>query len=253
MIRIFVGNIGSGKSLSAIRVMKLRNQHTFCNQGLKFDKAHRMKVTDIVEQVIDEPEEGSKAKAKTRLEVNWKFWVEQTTKYKHYDIFLDEIASFMGARNSMTGFSKKAMEWIAQIRKILGESELNDIILVSQKLDGIDITIRDFAHEITHCQKFYTIDGQLHPASNRNVHDALHIPTKVWSGESGKRKLVEKMIPKVTIVQWHFEGEYAVNDFFAFRFQRKKTYSKKTWFCGNPFIQYYDSYEILDFAPTTYL
>lgn len=238
----------SGKSLSAIRVMKLRNQITFVNQNIKLPKAKRLQVKDIVNEEILEPE-SPKSKPKTQLTVNWQFWKEQLDKYGGFDIFLDEVAQFASARSAMSNHNKKVMEWIAQIRKILGASELHDIILVTQKLDGIDITIRDFAHEVTHCQKFYTIGGFLIPATNQNVHLAQTMPTKVWD----KGKLVTKMLPKVTIVQYKFSGEYAVNDYFEFRFQKKKTYSSKSFFVGNPYMQYYDSYEILDFTPNTYL
>jgi hypothetical protein len=251
MIRIFCGGLGSGKSLSAIRVMKLRNQHTFVNQNIKLPKCHRLQITDIVKETEIPIPEGSKKKtADKKLEVNWEYWAEQREKYKDegFDIFFDEIGQFLGSRNSMSGFGKKAMQWVAQVRKILGASELHDVIMVNQKLDGIDVDLRDYALEVTHCTKHYVINGKAVPATNKVVRYADKIPTKVWSGG----KLVTKMIPKVIILQHVFEGEYAVNDYFHFRFQGKKTYSKKTFFVGNEYMQFYDSFEMIDFSPTTY-
>ena len=60
------------------------------------------------------------------------------------------------------------------------------------------------------------------------------------------RSRIEK-INAVWIIQYHFKGRGAVKKYQYFRDSGAKTYPKKSCFLGNPYFQYYDSYELIDF------
>lgn len=43
--------------------------------------------------------------------------------------------------------------WLSQIRKVFGEQERDNLYLVTQKINRLDVALRDLAHWIIECEK----------------------------------------------------------------------------------------------------
>jgi len=97
--------------------------------------------------------------------------------------------------------------WIAQIRKVLSQSETSHLYLISQKINRIDVSLRDLANWIIECQKV-------------------------------------KVGNKIIIIRRYYEGIEAYQN----RIQKRMTY-----FIGNDYFKYYDSYALVDFGEDAYL
>lgn len=234
MIIAIIGNVGSGKSLSAVKKILESKYPSFCNFQLHNNKAIRIKRADIVEN----------------KKVNWKFWNEARKKYKNYHIILDEIHNIVNARRSMTINNVLMGEWMSQIRKVLGNKENTNIIFLSQRIKKVDSAFRDLLHEIIYCEKIEMkeinylkdkITGEIKQVICKKL-----IPTIVVE----ENQLITKHLPETWIVQHHFFGENCLEKYHAFR-EGQKTYDYRKGFIGNNFFKFFDSYEI--FGETAYL
>jgi len=97
--------------------------------------------------------------------------------------------------------------WLAQIRKVLSQSENSHLYLITQKIGRIDVALRDLAHWIIDCQKV--------------MHEG-----------------------KVVIIRRYYQGIEA---------WERQMVSKTTYFVGNKYFEYYDSYELVNFGESAYL
>ncbi len=230
MIVAFVGNVGGGKTVSAVKRIVESKYMSFVNFDTKAHNVVRLKKEHIVkETVIGHTKVGKEI---IKREVNWKFWNDALKKYKEYHLFLDEIHNIAHSRRSMTNWNTLMSIWISQIRKILGNLERTHIYLVSQRIDRIDVAFRDLLNCIIHCEKFQTVDN---------------IRTVVF--ENGKR--IIKSLPVTWILQYYFTGNQCIEDYSYFLYRGLKKYKHATGYIANPYFQYYDSYEL--FGETAYL
>ena len=147
LIIAILGDVGSGKTLSAVKLMKERGNFTFTNIETKLKNTQRILRENIIK------------KDKNSVAVNWDFWQEQVDKYKGFDIVLDEIHNIAHSRRAMSKENTLLTIWLSQIRKILGESKRCHIILISQRIMRIDTAFRDMLDTIIFCEKVPTSRG----------------------------------------------------------------------------------------------
>lgn len=230
MIKAILGNIGSGKSVYATKLVRESKYHCFVNFNIKSPNATRLRKEHIVlrEQV------GETARGKPIYEdkVNWDYWNEQLDEHENYHLFLDEIHNLIHSRRSTSKWNTLATMWISQIRKILGDKEDTHIYMISQRLPRIDVAFRDLIHVIIACEKF---------ATEKTYRTAV-----ISNG-----KIVYKRLPLIMIVQYHFLGDNCREKYYMWMSTRKRTYSFKTFFVANQYLKFYDSYEI--FGETSYV
>lgn len=196
MIYAILGDVGSGKSLSAIRTMIRRNRVSFTNFGSKIPSMVRLKKYDIIKE--DENE------------VNWKFWNDAKDKFKTFDIYIDEIHNVFHSRRAMSKMNVAGTKWIAQIRKVFGDSRYSNIYLISQRIERIDKAWRDLLQGVIHCMKIEKGDD-------------------------------------VYVMQYHFLSDLkmtAVGKYDRWR-MGYKAYNFRTCFKANPYFEMYDSYEVI--------
>ena len=213
MIIAVIGDVGSTKSLTTIRNIKLNPKKiAFVNFETKgLPNCIRLKKSDIVEKYVDENSRKEKSK------VNWDFWENAMEKFKEFDIYLDEIGLLFSHRTSLSSFSVEGLKWISQIRKILGKSETSNIFLVSQSISHLDVGFRRLLHAIIYVEK--TIR-----------------PPKADG------------IKYVISTQYYFlsrKSFSALERFEAFRQGGVKSYNFKKRFVCNPYFNYYDSYKLV--------
>ena len=144
MIIIFLGGVGSGKTLSAVREIRRRNQFALTNFKLKNIKEyHRLKYENII----------IPAEKKSDYSVNWKFWEKVRKSHKYFSIYLDEIHNIMDARASTSVDNRILSRWLSQIRKMTSDNEYNNLVAISQKIRRIDVNLRELAHLFVECRK----------------------------------------------------------------------------------------------------
>ena len=223
MIIILVGGIGSGKTLSVVKEIVSRKQKTFTNFDLYGMPYERLKYEHIFKQEVDGK--------KKIMKLNFDFWKKQTEK-GGFDIYLDEFHNIMNSRRAMSKRNVILSDFLSQIRKVLGQSEVNNLYLITQKIKRIDVNSRDLAHWVIECDK-------------HQFNDVL-IPTKVI--EDGKE--VIKRLPMTVIYKRMFSSPESYNAFNEFG---SNTCLSTTRFIANWYYKYFNSYELIDFGSEDYI
>ena len=164
MIIIFTGGIGSGKTLSAVRLIIESDTFAYTNFSMKGYKDHyRLKMSDIILNIKDEK---GKIVSKT---VNWGFWNKARKEHQKFSVVFDEAHNFFSSRASMSKTSQLFSNFQAQIRKLLNDSVDNHLILITQKLRRIDVNARELAHYIIECE-------------SAHIGKKTYIKQKIYSG-----------------------------------------------------------------------
>lgn len=232
MIRIILGNIGSGKTLTTVKEIMNSPFIVYSNVGVKHPNLIRLKFSHIIaDKQIGETKSGKPIMKKV---VNWNYWREAIKKHKYFHVYIDELHNIMPSRLSMSKQNIVMAQWVAQIRKVTGSSEMVDLVVVSQELQRIDVTIRDLASELMFCQK---------------IEKLPFVKTQVLEN----RKLKWKKLPKTYVLHNYFLGDGNVSRYWQWRDMEKKTYDYRTYFYANPFMKYYDTYELVEFGESEYL
>lgn len=229
MIKGIVGGIGSGKTLAMVKEIKSQNMPCYVNFNIKDKDSIRLKVSHIIKKdIIKVKKDGTPI---YEQQINWDYW--NKAKGEPFSIFLDEFHNIMHSRQSMTKQSILLSKWISQIRKVLSDSKIAHLYLVSQKMSRIDVAARDLMGEIIKVTK-------------------KELPTKIPTLVMENNKLVKKMLPKIYIVKSHFIGDYASEKFESYEYGNGKP-DYKTYFLANNFYKYYDTYELIDFGESEYI
>jgi hypothetical protein len=229
MIRIILGGIGSGKTLTAVMKMSESALPIFTNIQTASPNAIRLKHSMIMTDVQANPNTKH-----TRKAVNWDFWKQAIAKYQNFHIYIDELHNIMSARRSMSGNNICMAEWVSQIRKITGASEVSDFVVISQELSRIDVALRDLATEIIYCEKKET-------------------PQKIATRCLQNGRMVTKILPTTYIMTYYFRGTNCVEKYWLFRDQRQRTYDRRSYYLANGYFKLYDSYQIVDFGESEYV
>ena len=225
MIRLILGGVGSGKSLSAVRLIVKRHEPVFANFNI-YGKINftRLKMEHIIAT--------QKIEKKEFNQVNWPFWNEMRKKHGNFSLYIDEIHNIMHARRSMSKDNILLSKFFSQIRKVCGESETTDLVCISQEENKVDVDIKNIAQEIIFCKKFFK--GEKETLMRH------------------KGGLITKIIKGIYIMQYHFIGPYCLDDYIRFR-NGMKTYSFRTLFCANNYLRFYDSHEFITMGENSWI
>lgn len=152
MIRIILGNVGSGKTAFCVRLMALDWNHrrnysniiTSLKNQIDLNKNMIIK-KDLIRTVkkrngIEEPV--------YKLSVNIEFW--KSIK-EPINVIIDEVHSIFNARKGLSKWNIILSDWISMLRRVLGatESGYGQLIMISQLQNRIDIIAREMATNIT--------------------------------------------------------------------------------------------------------
>jgi len=148
MIIIYLGNVGSGKTLSAVRDMvnsKGRNIHTNIVPKSRLDH-----VTVITSRMIinkDLSEVKKSGKKIYDLSLNIDYWKDVK---KPLDVVLDEAHQIMNPRRAMSKVNVIAMDWMALIRRVVGgvDEGGGKLVLITQLWRRLDPIARDMATSV---------------------------------------------------------------------------------------------------------
>lgn len=232
MIRAIVGNIGSGKTLTAVMVMSKTAHPVFSNVRARLPNVKNLEYGMIIKaDQVGQKKDGTPIFHK---DVNWGFWKQAVRTHGIFSICIDELHNILMSRRSFAADSICMIKWLAQIRKITGSSEHTDFIAISQEFSRIDVALRDLCSEIIYCEKY-----------------EKPIKIKTLCYQNGK--LISKLVPLTYIINYYFTGHGAESRYWQFREFGAKTWNRRSWFLGNEYMQFYDSYQIVDFGEGAFL
>jgi predicted Zn-ribbon and HTH transcriptional regulator len=149
LIKLYIGNIGSGKTLVAVKeIIDEKLKTTYSNIEIKSDKNKILTTENLFTNFVYK-KDGSLDMSKLKL--NIEFWKNIN---QNINIVIDEAHTLFNSRRSMTKKNILLTDWVALVRKILGTNPNSegDLILITQLWYRLDNITRDMAHQI----KYFT-------------------------------------------------------------------------------------------------
>lgn len=152
MIRLSLGNIGSGKTLCEVRELKLNfsKRLTYTNIKTKLDNQ-----IDLKKDMIIKKEFISTTKKRTgeiidnyKYSLNRDFW-ENDVK-KPINVTIDEAHTILNSRKAMSHVNVIVSDWLSLLRRILGGKGegYGDLVLITQFPRRLDINAKDMSNQI---------------------------------------------------------------------------------------------------------
>jgi hypothetical protein len=150
MILIFLGNVGSGKTACAVREMYL-HQEVKNYSNIKTNLKNNVLLDS--EMICKKQMTGTKKTGEPVYEyaLNIDFWKDIN---EPINVILDEAHSILNSRRAMSKVNIIVTDWIALIRRVLGEDSrgMGDLILITQLPQRIDVICREMATQVRyHC------------------------------------------------------------------------------------------------------
>jgi len=230
MIKLIIGGIGSGKSISVIKEISDNPDSLFyINFNCNLKNTIRLKIEHIITEEINAyKKDGSPIFKKV---VNWTYW--NKIKHTEFNIIIDEVHNILHSRRSMSTNNTLISMWLSQIRKILGDKKHLHLYLISQAINRIDVAARDLAGEVVYVESKF-IKRKIKCVSNRN----------------NKLRTIDS--PVLYIIKYTFTGVNSVDKFNYFMMGSSGA-DYRSYFPANYYYRFYDSLELLDFGQEVYL
>jgi len=150
MIRISLGNVGSGKSACAVRDMitDRTGRRIYSNiLTRKIERNSILNINMILKKNLVGMTGRKKDVPKYSYTLNADFWKSIN---EPISIYLDEAHTIFNSRRSMSSKSIVIAEWLSLIRRVIGgaESGHGEILFITQLPNRIDVIARDMANQV---------------------------------------------------------------------------------------------------------
>jgi len=148
MIRIVIGNIGSGKTASVVREMAL-------------NKSGRMTYSNIITEQIPNNitiERGMIIKGIDKdISLNIDFWKNQTKTNNALNVILDEAHTLLNPRRAMSKQNIIMSDFLALLRRVLGsaDSGYGTLTLITQLERRLDPIAKEMSTNVRFCVCHY--------------------------------------------------------------------------------------------------
>jgi predicted Zn-ribbon and HTH transcriptional regulator len=157
MIRIILGNVGSGKTASTVRWMKTRKDRTIVTnidvRGKDFSHVIKLKPEMIIKRTQVGEKKGEPV---YKLELNVEFWKAFVAKYKKVIVVIDEAHTFFNPRRSMSKINIIMNDFLALLRRVLGSTDSGgELVLITQLSRRLDIIAKEMATYVEFCVHHY--------------------------------------------------------------------------------------------------
>jgi hypothetical protein len=155
MLYAIVGDKGSGKTLTAVKLML--EQFDYVVTDIKLSdfpkgKAHQLLWSDIFTKMVVENKNG---KFYEKPCINWKFFENLRNTKKNYCICIDESHNIISSRRSMSNTNILFSQMISQVRKLMQDDSKNAFITITQALRKIDIDTRELLDLCLYCKSIF--------------------------------------------------------------------------------------------------
>lgn len=221
MIRISLGNVGSGKTVCEVREMFLNkaNRKTYSNIKTKLKNQVDINAKMIIKETITDYKKKKDGTTEpiVKHELNREFW--QQLK-EPINVVLDEAHAIINARRAMSKINIITSDWLALIRRVLGSSEsgYGELVFITQIPRRLDVIAREMATQVRYhvCHYRKTCDTCWATwVENSELPEQIHrCPIcRSWK--------IKKHQHQIEI--WHFEG---MDGFNAWKNFKMDTYYK---------------------------
>lgn len=152
MIKLILGNVGSGKTAFAVREMaiNLNRRKTYSNIQTKLKNQVNINAEMIIKREIIDFKINRKTKEQEAI-YNYKLNADYWKNIKEpINITIDEAHTILNARRSMSKINIIVSDWLALVRRVLGQTDsgFGELTFISQLLNRIDIIAREMATNI---------------------------------------------------------------------------------------------------------
>lgn len=152
MIKIVLGNVGSGKTAFMVRemAMNLDNRLNYSNIQTNLKNQINISPDMIIHKEIVDYKKNRKSgdnEPVYKFNLNVDFWKKIKVPI---NVVLDEAHTILNARRSMSKVNIIVSDWIALIRRVLGQTDagFGQLTFISQLANRIDVIARDMATNI---------------------------------------------------------------------------------------------------------
>jgi len=151
MIKLYLGNLGSGKTLSCVRDLKINDMGivTYSNiQTHGIVNNITLKTENILAKEIVKIKKDGTEIYKYKLNVD--FWKAAVKKHKVLNVILDEAHRLYNARKSTTSLNLAISDFLSLLRRVVGEDSgmKGTLILITQLDRRIDVIAREMATQV---------------------------------------------------------------------------------------------------------
>lgn len=217
MIRISLGNIGSGKTANEVREIFLNKSHRKIYSNIKTKIDHQININPSM--IVHKEVSGQNKKGEDihTLTLNKKFWMGIKDPIS---VVLDEAHSIMNPRRSMSKVNIILTDWMALIRRVLGQAEsgYGELVLITQLERRLDVIAREMAiqvrYHVCHFNK-YCKDCGCEWIENSEMSEGL------WQCPTCARWGIKKYNHSIEV--WHFGN---MKEFSAWKNMGMKTFYK---------------------------
>ena len=152
MIKIILGNVGSGKTAFAVREMalNLNDRKTYSNIQTSLPNQVNITADMIIKKEIVDYKTNKKTEEKEpvyKYGLNVEFW--KNIK-EPINVTLDEAHTILNSRRAMSKVNIVVSDWLALIRRVLGQTDSGsgEVTFISQLANRIDVIARDMATNV---------------------------------------------------------------------------------------------------------
>lgn len=159
MIRIYLGRLGSAKTVSTVREI-LRdesNRITYTNINIKKTKnVRKIRAENLIKKTLvsEKTKRDGSTEQKFKYEFNLDFWLKQK---KPLNIVWDEIHFIANSRESQSKLNRVMSRFLSMGRRITGfdKKGYGHFIFIAQTSRTIDVNIKDLCNEIKYFILFW--------------------------------------------------------------------------------------------------
>ena len=221
MIRIFLGNIGSGKTAACVRELMINPTQRYTVSNI-ITKGIKNNIVIKPEWIVKKDVIGHKKNGEEiyKLKVNREFWEKLSKKHNTLNVVIDEAHTILDSRRSMSTVSKCMNDWLSLLRRVLGKSPAGygTLTLISQIDRRIDVNARELSTEIRYHMCHYSKRCKkcgLYWGENNETPDPLYTCPQCNSSRVEQFNFI--------IEVWHFTS---MENYQAWKDFKAKTYYK---------------------------
>jgi len=234
MIKIYLGNVGSGKTLSAVRDMCINKNHRVMFSNIE-TKGVKNNIVIKGSMIIKKDVIGYKKSGEPlyKFSLNEQYWRDMVAKYGCIDIILDEIHTLLNSRRGMTKQAVIMTDFLSLLRRILGSKQnQGDLIMITQLERRIDIIAKEMCN---HCRFHICHFTKTCQDCGKSWNENNEMPEQKYS--CPRCQNINIMIHSHVIEVWHFS---CVDDFIRWKYFGKKMYYKHYFINDAPlyFVKY---------------